>query len=112
MANNTKHKIKIVVGNFPTTTEFIYICGNTSNLGNWDAKRAIMMTPVKGESSIERFERDFMFTEGDIIEYKFLAGKDWANVETGYVAEDIPNRSFTVKNKNRIICEEIKKFKE
>ncbi|MCR5350607.1 MAG: hypothetical protein K6E20_06425 [Acholeplasmatales bacterium] len=79
-----------------------YICGSTSNLGAWDAKKAV---EVKDGSVSKKFE------EGTVVEFKVLAGKCWCKVEKGLNGEELANHSF-VATKGQVVEVEVSNFAE
>ena len=63
----------------------LYVCGNTSNLGEWDPKKAVL---------VENGVVSKQFEVGSIVEFKVLAGKTWTKVEKGAYGEELCNHSF------------------
>ena len=94
MANVT---VKIKVASSAKKT---YVVGSTKNLGEWDPKKAVEV--VDGVVSKQ-------FPAGDVVEFKVLSAKNWANVEKGANGEEVANHSF-VANKGLVVEVAIDKF--
>lgn len=69
--------------------EKVYVVGNATNLGAWDAKKAV---ELKGENG--KFEVSKKFDADAVVEFKVLAAKDWNAVEKGIWDEDLENHTF------------------
>lgn len=90
--------IQFLVKEFPAKTESIYLTGNCEALGNWDPAKAVRMQYYQKEEGQEYFFTEVEVPTGDMIEYKYINHRDWRSVECGRIANDIPNRTITVKN--------------
>lgn len=102
-----KQNIFLTVTDCPKDTQDIYVVGDHKLLGNWDVSKAVQMAKYD--------DGDFGLTidlaTGTQVQYKYLSSKSWDNVECGYVAQEIDNRSFTA-NETKIITDSIKGFKK
>lgn len=78
-------KIQIVVK--AVSGDSIYMCGNIPQLGGWDPNKAIELK--KNEHGLYTVTK--MLPENQMIEFKFMASKDWATVEKGEYDEEINN---------------------
>jgi len=67
----------------------LYVCGSTKNLGEWDAKKAI---EANKDGVVSK-----LFAEGETVEFKVLADKNWNNVEKGAFGEEVANHTFVAK---------------
>jgi hypothetical protein len=112
MANNKKRKVRIFVKNFPKETKSIYISGSCPELGSWNPENAIPLQYYQNEGTEEMFFTEIYLPVSEIIEYKYLNHKNWESVECGIVAQEIENRSITIKDENkRTIIDRIKGFR-
>ncbi|MBR6071332.1 MAG: hypothetical protein IKP77_00690 [Acholeplasmatales bacterium] len=80
---NVKVTIK-VAGN----AKKLYVCGSTSNLGEWDPKKAVL---------VEDGVVSKLFAEDSVVDFKVLSAKNWDNVEKGAFGEEVANHSFVAK---------------
>lgn len=84
---NTKVVVKIVA---PENME-LYIVGNTSSLGNWNASKAVKL---EYDQETKSYSITKMLPLNETIEFKILAGKSWEFVEKGDWNEEVPNHTF------------------
>ena len=83
--------VKLIV-RVPEGYEEAYICGNTANLGAWNAAKA-----VKLKKSDDAFVIRKRFPVGAKIEYKALSCRNWGRVEKGAFGEELQNNCFTAE---------------
>ena len=84
-----KVRVKICVAP-KTNCDELYIVGSTSNLGNWDVKKA---TKLSFCEECQKFVVTKMLPVDETVEFKFITAKDWNNVEKGIWREEISNRT-------------------
>ena len=89
---NKKVVINAVLKKANEAVEDLYILGSTKNLGAWDVKKAVKMNKLEDGS----FELSKMLPEGEEVEFKILAAKEWSAVEKGIWNEEIENHKFVV----------------
>ncbi|MBQ9520706.1 MAG: hypothetical protein IJR67_04425 [Acholeplasmatales bacterium] len=65
-----------------------YVVGNTKNLGEWNPKNAVLV-----EDGVVAKQ----FADGETVEFKVLAGKNWDKVEKLANGDERENRSFVAK---------------
>lgn len=107
-----KELVRFIVDKFPAKTESIYISGSCEELGNWDPAKALKLQYFQKEEGKEIFFVDAELPVGECIQYKYLNHRDWRSVECGIVAQEIHNRSITVKNEiGREVREEVRGFR-
>ncbi len=82
-----KVTVKFVV---KANVEKAYIVGNTSNLGEWNPKKAVLLNKEDGV-----FTTSKQFEENTNVEFKVLADKTFEAVEKGVYGEELENRTFT-----------------
>lgn len=111
MAKIEKSKITFFVNKLESN-EKCFICGNIPELGNWNENLAPEMQYYQNEGSDEMFTLEVKIPFGTVVEYKYLSSRDWNSVECGIVAQELENRSITVKEKNsRIVIDRVKAFR-
>ena len=86
---NTKVVIKVVA-----PAEELYLVGSTKNLGAWDAAKAIKLEFC---AECNAYHTTKMLPAGEVVEFKVLSAKDWANVEKGVYGEEVANHSFVAE---------------
>ena len=100
MANKKKIKqnsIRITVTGCPYETTDIFVCGDTDELGNWDAKFAKkMQNDSDGKCSLT-----VKPTNDGTIRYKYLSAQDWEYVECDANGGYVLNREATIWDKNQ-----------
>ncbi len=90
-AVKTVKEHKYYFGIFEVTAkdaDALYVCGDSLNLGEWNAAKSVKMHDL-GEG---RFIRRKRFAIGQVVEFKFLRSPDWKDVEKGSAGEEIANR--------------------
>ena len=70
----------------------LYICGNTTSLGDWDAAKAVKLAFC---DECKKYTASKLLPAGEQIEFKVLSAKNWDAVEKGAHHEDVANHSFT-----------------
>ena len=88
---NVKVQIKVKTN---ANVNELYLVGSTANLGAWSADNAIKMTYC---DECNAYFVNKMLPAGEQVEFKVLAGKDWAFVEKGTYGEEVSNHVFTVE---------------
>ncbi|MBQ9124624.1 MAG: hypothetical protein IJY14_02920 [Acholeplasmatales bacterium] len=88
---NVKVQIKVTTS---ANVNELYLVGNTSNLGEWNAENAVKLTYC---DECKAYFTNKMLPAGEQVEFKVLAGKDWAFVEKGGYGEEVSNHVFTVE---------------
>lgn len=78
----------------PFGYEKVFLSGNTKNLGEWNARKAIELKQ-KGDYFVARKR----FPVGEVVEFKALCAKDWIGVEKGLFREEICNNSIIAGKK-------------
>ena len=76
----------------PFGYEKVYLCGNTRNLGEWNATKAVQMRQV-GDYFVVRKR----FPLGAQVEFKALVERNWGCVEKGIFFEEIGNNVLTAE---------------
>lgn len=71
--------------------EELFLVGSTKNIGAWDTNKASKM---KYDYDLNAFVITKMFEENELVEFKFIANKNWKFVEKGIWKEEICNRQF------------------
>lgn len=94
---NTKVSIKVVA-----KAEKLYIVGSTKNLGEWNPKKAVELEYC---DKCNAFYTEKLLPAGEVVEFKVLNGKDWANVEKGTYGEEVANHSFTAQKGLEVVVE-------
>lgn len=94
---NTKVSIKVV-----SCAPKLFIVGSTNNLGAWDAKKAVELEYCE---KCGAFYTDKMLPAGEVVEFKVLTAKDWANVEKGAYGEEVANHSFVAAKGLEVVVE-------
>ncbi len=69
----------------------LYLCGNVTALGEWDAAKAVKLSYCADCNS---YTVSKMLPADETIEFKVLSAKDWNAVEKGFNHEDVANHSF------------------
>ena len=80
----------------------VYIVGSTKNLGEWDAKKAVELEYC---DKCGAFFTDKLLPAGEVVEFKVLTAKDWANVEKGAYGEEVANHSFVAAKGLEVVVE-------
>ena len=94
---NTKVSIKVV-----SKASKLYLVGSTSNLGAWDVKKAVALEYCE---KCGAFYTDKMLPAGEVVDFKVLTAKDWANVEKGAYGEEVANHSFVAAKGLEVVVE-------
>ena len=94
---NTKVSIKVV-----SNASKLYIVGSTKNLGEWDAKKAVSLEYCE---KCGAFFTDKLLPAGEVVEFKVLTAKNWANVEKGAYGEEVANHSFVASKGLEVVVE-------
>ncbi len=84
----------------------LFVVGSTKNLGAWNASKAEQLEKCEkcGKFSVSK-----MFNEGEVVEFKVLAGKSWDAVEKGQNQEEVQNHQF-VASKGLVVELEVNNF--
>ena len=92
-----------------TPCDNLYIVGSTSNLGNWDPKKA---TQLSYNNELNAFVVNKFLPLEEVVEFKFITMRDWNGVEKGIWNEEISNREVvpTKGLKLELTIETFRKF--
>ncbi len=93
MADVKKAKVMFNITS-PVKLDCVYVCGNLTELGEWDAKKAIKAVY---DAENECYSVSKMLPLGQEVSYKVLATKEWANVEAAEWGCDVDNHYFVVE---------------
>lgn len=112
MAKKVTTTVKFIVTDFPQGTTEMYLVGSADAIGAWEASKSIQMQYYQNEGTDEMFIATVELPKNSEVEYKYLNHPSWDNVECGFVAEDLPNRTLTLKTTNsREVEDTVKGFR-
>lgn len=94
MANT---KIEFIV-NAPEGLD-VYLCGNVTALGDWNASKAVKLSYC---SECGSYTGTKLLPAGEQVEFKVLKAKNWDAVEKGSHHEDVDNHTFVAEKGTKV----------
>ena len=80
----------------------LYLVGNVSALGEWDASKAVKLTYC---DECGNYTLSKLLPAGENVEFKVLSAKSWDAVEKDVWKNDVPNHAFVVAKGSKVEVE-------
>lgn len=80
----------------------VFICGNKSVLGDWDASKAVKLSYC---ADCGLYTASKLLPAGEVVEFKVLKAKNWDAVEKGSWNEDVANHQFVAEKGTKVEVE-------